>query len=74
MTLKTILQVILVSDSIFLVTLILLQNRGVALGATFGGDSSVNYQRRGGEKVLHYVTIFCAFVFVVSAFLILFAK
>jgi protein translocase SecG subunit len=71
---KTILQVILVTDSIFLITLVLLQNRGTSLGSAFGGDSSVNYQRRGGEKVLHYITIFTAIVFVVSAFLSLFVK
>lgn len=74
MPVKVILQIILVTDAIFLVTLILMQNRGVSLGATFGGDSSVNYQRRGGEKYLHYLTIFCAVVFVVSAFATLFIK
>lgn len=73
--LKTILQAILVSDAIFLITLVLMQNRGVALSSTFGGgDSSVNYQRRGGEKVLHYITIVFATVFVVTAFVILFVK
>ncbi len=74
MPLKTILQVILVSDAIFLIALILMQNRGVALSQAFGGDSSVHYQRRGGEKVLHRLTIFCAIVFAVSAFAILFTK
>ena len=71
---KTILQVILVTDAIFMVTLILLQNRGVALSGTFGGDSSVNYQRRGGEKLLHYITIFTAVVFVASAFASMFIR
>lgn len=72
---KTILQVVLVSDALFLITLILVQNRGVALSNTFGGgDTSVNYQRRGGEKLLHYLTIFCALVFAGSAFAILFVR
>lgn len=71
---KTALEVILVSDSVLLVTLILLQNRGVALSSTFGGDSSVNYERRGGEKVLHTLTIICAIVFAGSAFAILFVQ
>lgn len=69
----TILQLVLVVDAIFLVTLILIQNRGVALSSTFGGgDSSVHYQRRGGEKILHYLTIVAAFAFVASAFGLLF--
>lgn len=69
---KLVLQVILVSDAILMVTLILLQNRGVALSSTFGGGTSVNYQRRGGEKVLHYLTILTAIIFVAAAFLSLF--
>lgn len=72
---KTIFQVVLVVDSILLVALVLLQNRGVALSSTFGGgDSSVNYQRRGGEKILHYLTIFAALVFVGVAFGSLFVQ
>ncbi len=70
---KTILQVALVVDAMWLITLILLQNRGVALSQTFGGgDSSVNYQRRGAEKIMHYFTIAAAFGFVGIAFAILF--
>lgn len=71
---KTILQVVLIADAVLLVTLILLQNRGVALSSTFGGDTSVNYQRRGGEKLLHYLTILCAIVFAGSAFATLFVQ
>lgn len=72
---KSILQVVLVCDAILMVTLILLQNRGVALSQTFGGaDSSVNYQRRGSEKVLFYFTIVTALVFVGAAFAMLFVK
>ena len=70
---RTTLQVILAIDAVWLITLILLQNRGVALSSTFGGaDSSVNYQRRGAEKVLHYLTIAAALIFVGVAFGILF--
>ncbi|MEX2043352.1 MAG: preprotein translocase subunit SecG [Patescibacteria group bacterium] len=70
---RTVLQVILAIDAVWLITLILLQNRGVALSSTFGGaDSSVNYQRRGAEKVLHYLTIAAALIFVGVAFGILF--
>lgn len=70
---ESILQVVLICDAILMVTLILLQNRGVALSQTFGGaDSSVNYQRRGSEKVLYYFTIATAIVFVATAFSLLF--
>ncbi len=72
---KTILQIVLVCDSILMVTLILLQNRGVALSQTFGGaDSSVNYERRGAEKMLHYMTIASAATFMGVAFGILFVQ
>jgi protein translocase SecG subunit len=71
---KTILQVILVSDAVLLVTLIMIQNRGSSLGAAFGGDTSVNYQRRGGEKMLHYLTILLAVIFVGTAFASLFVS
>lgn len=70
---RTTLQVILAIDAVWLITLILLQNRGVALSSTFGGaDSSVNYQRRGSEKVLHYLTIVAALLFAGVSFAILF--
>lgn len=71
---KVFLQLVLVMDSVLLITLILLQNRGVALSSTFGGGSSVNYQKRGGEKVLHILTIICAIVFAGSAFATLFVS
>ncbi len=71
---NVVLQAILAIDSIMLVTLILLQNRGVALSGTFGGDSSVHYERRGGEKLLHILTIIAAIIFVGVSFAILFVK
>lgn len=72
---KTVLQIVLICDAILMVTLILLQNRGVALSQTFGGaDSSVNYERRGAEKMIHYLTIAAAIVFTGVAFAILFVQ
>lgn len=71
----TILQIVLICDAVLMVTLILLQNRGVALTQTFGGaDSSVNYERRGAEKIIHYVTIATAVIFMGTAFAILFVQ
>ncbi len=72
---ETVLQIVLVCDTILMITLILLQNRGVALSQTFGGaDSSVNYERRGSEKVIHYLTIAAAAVFMGVSFGILFVQ
>jgi protein translocase SecG subunit len=72
---QTVLQIVLVCDAIMMITLILLQNRGVALSQTFGGaDSSVNYERRGSEKVIHYLTIASAAIFMGVSFGILFVQ
>jgi len=43
--------------SIFLMTSILLQNRGAGLGSTFGGDFGGYYTKRGFEKFLFWATV-----------------
>ena len=50
--------------TIILALLILTQNRGVGLSATFGGSGEFYGQKRGPEKLLHNATIVCAFLFV----------
>lgn len=58
--------------SIILVASILLQQTGAGVGGAFGGgDDSVRYTRRGMEKVLFYTTIIVAFLFALSAIVIL---
>lgn len=49
--------------SILLIIVILLQNRGTALGGVFGGSSSVFLTKRGIEKKLFIFTIILAILF-----------
>ncbi len=51
--------------SVVLITLIVLQQRGTALGAGFGGSSEVYSAKRGIQKKLHYLTIAFAAAFLV---------
>ncbi|HEY5600595.1 MAG TPA: preprotein translocase subunit SecG [Patescibacteria group bacterium] len=55
--LNTILQIIQIIIAISLIVVILLQAKGVGLGATFGGEGSFYRSRRGVEKLLLYLTI-----------------
>jgi protein translocase SecG subunit len=56
--------------AIFLVVFVLLQQRGTALGAAFGGDSGSFYgARRGIQKQLYYGTIVLGILFVGLALL-----
>jgi len=57
--------------SILLIILILLQKSEAGLGSAFGGGdsmSSINYTRRGFERVLFTATIVIAILFVLSVF------
>jgi len=54
--------------SVALIGSILLQSKGIGLGSLAGGDSGGVYtKRRGVEKVLFFVTIGLAVLFVVLA-------
>ena len=55
--------------SIFLIILILLQQRGQALGSIFGQGGGFYGTRRGAEKKIFLATIVFAVVFVVLALL-----
>lgn len=55
--------------SLMLATAILLQQTGAGVGGAFGGsDGSINYTRRGFEKVLFRSTIVLAILFALSTF------
>lgn len=57
--------------SILLIVLILLQRSEAGLGSAFGGGdsmSSINYTRRGFERVIFTATIVVAILFVLSVF------
>lgn len=58
--------------AIFLVTLILLQQRGQALGAAFGGGGEFYAARRGLQKKILWGTIILGIIFISLALLNLF--
>jgi len=56
----------LIIISVTLITSIILQNKGVGLGGLTGADSGgVFTARRGIEKILFWITIVLAFIFVI---------
>lgn len=59
--------------ALLLVVLILLQQRGTALGSTFGGDSGFYGTLRGAQKKIFYLTIGVAIIFILLALLNLLA-
>ncbi|MBI5152071.1 preprotein translocase subunit SecG [Candidatus Peregrinibacteria bacterium] len=69
---KTFLSVSHIVVSILLVLSILSQQRGAALGITFGGTGATYHTKRGAEKVLFIATIVFAVLFVSLSVLILF--
>ena len=57
----TIIQIII---AIALTAVILLQAKGTGLGSTFGGQSQMYHSKKGVEKVVFYLTIILAILFV----------
>ncbi len=55
--------------SIFLVILILLQQRGTALGSAFGQEGGFYATRRGIQKKILWATIACGVLFILLALL-----
>lgn len=49
---------------ILLILIIVIQEKGSGIGATFGGDFSMYRTKRGAEKMLFYLTIFLSTLFV----------
>ncbi len=60
---QTVLNIIQIVVSALLVATILLQQKGVGLGAAFGGSSNVYSTKRGVDKVLFRTTIILAVLF-----------
>lgn len=54
-----------IAVSIILIVLVALQQRGTALGSSFGGGGEFYSSRRGIQKKLHYATIAAAGLFIV---------
>lgn len=63
MSLLNILQILQIITAVLLITAILLQAKGAALGITFGGSGNVFRTKRGAEKILFWATIALAVVF-----------
>lgn len=55
--------------SILLIVLILLQQRGTALGSAFGGEGGSYSTRRGIEKKIFWATVVCGGLFIIIALL-----
>lgn len=62
----TIIQLVL---AIFLIIIILLQQRGSGLGSAFGGGGNIYGSRRGVDKILFQITIVVSVLFFVAAIL-----
>ena len=61
--------------SVVLIIAVLLQQSGAGVGGAMGGgDDSFHHTRRGFEKFLFYLSIACAILFALSAFLAIIIK
>jgi preprotein translocase subunit SecG len=63
MNITLILNIAQIVVSLMLITAVLLQQRGVGLSATFGGEGNIYRTKRGIEKVLFIGTIVLSIVF-----------
>jgi len=55
--------------SVFLIMLILLQQRGTALGSSFGGEGGFYLKKRGMEKKIYWATVVLGAGFIILALL-----
>lgn len=60
----SIIQIVL---GLVLVGLVLLQQKGTGLGSAFGGDIAFYSTKRGVEKLLFYLTMIVAALFLISS-------
>jgi preprotein translocase subunit SecG len=66
---KQIIYLIQVILGLILIGLIILQSKGNSLGGSFGGNMSFYSTRRGAEKMMFYLTIVIAAVFLITSLL-----
>jgi protein translocase SecG subunit len=64
-----ILSIIQIVIAVLLITTILLQQRGQALGSAFGGEGGFYATRRGLQKKIFIASIIFGILFIVFAFL-----
>ena len=63
-----------VVTAILIIVSVMLQQRDSGLSGVFGGGSSFYQTRRGAEKMLVYITIFSAVIFLAASIWEIFAK
>lgn len=61
-----------IAVSIALIVLILIQQRGTALGSAFGGGGEFYSSRRGIQKKIYYATVVVAGLFIILSAINLF--
>lgn len=61
------LDIIQIITAVLLIIVVLLQNQGAGLGATFGGEGNIYRTKRGAEKYLFYATIVLSVAFLATA-------
>ncbi len=66
---KTFLPFIQIIISVLLIATILFQQRGTALGSSFGGEGGFYATRRGMQKKIFFASIFFGILFIICAFL-----
>lgn len=65
-----VLDILIIITSIFLITLIIIQQRGGSLGSFFGFSGSLPFmQRRGVEKYIYQITWLLAIIFLFLSYL-----
>lgn len=63
-----VIQILQIVSALFLALLILVQNRGDGLSATFGGSGGFYATKRGAEKVIAMMTIITLIAFLILSF------
>lgn len=61
---KQLIFIIQIVLAVLLVLVIIIQQKGTGLGSSFGGELSFYRTKRGAEKMLFYLTIILASVFI----------
>ena len=66
---KSVIYLIQIIVAILLILVIIIQQKGSGLGSAFGGDLGFYRTKRGAEKLLFYITIILASVFIIASLL-----
>lgn len=69
---KNVIGIVQIAVSISLIALIILQAKGVGLGAAWGGGGEFYKSRRGVEKIVFNLTVFLVVIFLITSLASLF--